>query len=122
MKIKLDENLPASLTAWLGELGHDVDTVPDEGLTGRPDTDVWQAAQAEGRFLITQDLDFSDVRRFVPGTHHGVLVLRLGSPSSRQLAARLRATFANEDVETWGGCFVVLSDLKLRVRRPRASN
>ena len=28
---------------------------------------MWQAAQAAGRVLVTQDLDFSDVRTFSPG-------------------------------------------------------
>ena len=60
MRIKLDENLPAGLADKLATLGHDVDTVADENLSGRPDPDVWQAAQQEQRFFITQDLDFSD--------------------------------------------------------------
>ena len=63
MKIKLDENLPDRLVAVLTGLGHNVDTVRTEHLTGRADPDVWSAAQAYARFLITQDLDFSDVRR-----------------------------------------------------------
>ena len=62
MKVKLDENLPARLVPILHQHGHDVDTVPDEHLSGRPDTEIWQATSAEGRFLITQDLDFSDIR------------------------------------------------------------
>lgn len=66
MKIKIDENLPASLKASLSSLGHVTDTVPDEGLKSRPDPDIWEAAQKTNRFLITQDLDFSDIRRFVP--------------------------------------------------------
>ncbi len=69
MKIKLDENLPARLATLLESMGHQVDTVADEGLTGKPDSDVWIAAQKESRFLITQDLDFSDTRLFQPGTH-----------------------------------------------------
>ena len=40
MKIKLDENLPASATAILRAAGHDVDTVVSEGLTGAPDPDT----------------------------------------------------------------------------------
>jgi len=40
--------------------GYDVDTVPAERLNGKPDELVWQAACADGRFLITQYLDFSD--------------------------------------------------------------
>ena len=101
MRIKLDENLPASLAIDLRESGHDVETVPEEGLQGRPDTDVWAAAQEEGRFLLTQDLDFSDIRKFAPGTHHGLILVRLRLPSRRVLASRLVNVFKTEAVETW---------------------
>ena len=82
MKIKLDENLPAALATRLRGLGHDVETVREEGLEGKKDDRIWISAQSEGRFLITQDLDFSDARRFVPGSHSGILLVRLknGSP------------------------------------------
>jgi predicted nuclease of predicted toxin-antitoxin system len=46
MRIKLDENLPESPLASLTSLGHNVNNVRLEGLSGRPDPDVWQAAQA----------------------------------------------------------------------------
>jgi predicted nuclease of predicted toxin-antitoxin system len=81
MKIKLDENLPAGLVESLADLGHDVDSVPQEALAGQPDSRVWDAAQEAQRFLVTQDLDFSDVRRFAPGTHQGILLVRLSNPS-----------------------------------------
>ncbi|MBM3275598.1 MAG: DUF5615 family PIN-like protein [Candidatus Sericytochromatia bacterium] len=32
-----DENMPLPLAMALRSLGHDVDTVPDEGLAGRDD-------------------------------------------------------------------------------------
>ena len=118
MRIKLDENLPLQLEPVLGALGHDVDTVASEGLAGRDDDAVWKGAQSSGRFLITQDLDFSDVRRFAPGTHHGVLLVRLGSPGRQALTQRVEAIFSTERVEEWAGCFVVATDRKLRVRRP----
>jgi len=118
MNIKLDENLPASLSSVLGSRGHEVQTVPQEKLAGANDITVWEAAQREGRFFITQDLDFSDVRRFIPGTHHGLLLLRLRIPSRRALVERVRRIFEDEDVESWAGCFVVASDHKIRTRRP----
>lgn len=62
MKFKLDEYIPKSAPTRLAALGYDVDTVLDEQLGGRSDEDVWAAAQAEGRFLVTHDLDFSDTR------------------------------------------------------------
>lgn len=119
MKVKLDENLPARLVRMLVELGHDTDTVPQEGFTGRSDTDIWAAAQTAERFLITQDLDFSDIRRFTPGTHHGLLLVRLRVPGRAALARRIQAIFQTEPVETWKRAFVVVTDHKLRVRRPK---
>jgi predicted nuclease of predicted toxin-antitoxin system len=80
VKIKLDENIPAGLVPALEGLGHAVDTVASEGLKGALDESVWAVARARGRFLVTQDLDFSDIRRFAPGTHPGLLLVRLREP------------------------------------------
>jgi predicted nuclease of predicted toxin-antitoxin system len=116
MKLKLDENIPAPVAKVLTALGHDVDTVLSENLRGRPDHEVWNAAQRGERFLITQDLDFSDVRGFRPGTHGGPLLLRLRDPGLRALSRRIKAIFRSEDVEAWRRCFVVVSERKIRVR------
>ena len=118
MRIKLDENLPDRLVAALTDLGHDVDTVVLEYLAGKDDAAVWQAAQQPDRFLITQDLDFSDIRRFTPGTHHGLLLVRLRFPGRAALFDRIQSLFAVEEVSMWTGCLVVASERKLRVRRP----
>ena len=117
MKIKLDENFPTRLVGVLGRLGHDVDTVPAEGFAGKSDAEVWSAACDTGRFFVTQDLDFSDVRRFTPGTHPGLLLVRLREPGALALAERVEAVFAKEQVEQWARCFVVLTDRKIRIRR-----
>lgn len=118
MKIKLDEHLPIRLVQVLTQLGHEADTVAEEGLVGQNDASVWEAAQRAERFLITQDLDFSDVRRFTPGTHKGILLVRLREPGRVALLNRVRAVFQVENVEDWNGCFVVVTEHKIRVRRP----
>ncbi len=118
MNIKLDENLPVSLVDVLTAFGHDVDTVPDEGLAGHDDATIWATAQTGGRFFITQDLDFSDVRRFLPGTHNGLLLVRVRVPSRSGLLKRIEAIFTGEQVETWERCFVLATDHKIRVHRP----
>jgi predicted nuclease of predicted toxin-antitoxin system len=118
MRIKLDENLPTSLVEALVQLGHDADSVQQEGLQGSPDPDVWTAAQAAKRFLVTQDLDFSNVREFAPGTHYGLLLVRLANPSRRALKTYIESLFRAEDVERWARCFVVATDIKIRVRWP----
>ena len=88
MNIKLGENLPHQLIQLLTDLGHDVDTVREEHMAGRDDNVVWAAAQA-GRFLVTQDLDFSDARKYAPGTHEGLLLVRLPQPGRSALAERV---------------------------------
>ena len=118
MKIKLDENLPDRLVAVLIGLGHNVDTVRTEQLAGRADPDLWSAAQAAQRFLITQDLDFSDVRRYTPGTHAGLLLVRLTRPGRKALFERVATVFQTEKVEDWTGCLVVATEQKIRIRRP----
>lgn len=119
MRIKLDENLPESLLVSLASLGHDVDNVRAEGLGGAPDPQIWRAAQHNARFLITQDLDFSNLKQFAPGTHHGLLLLRLRAPGRVALARRLLNVFQSEDVTSWMRCFVLISDWKIRIRRPK---
>jgi predicted nuclease of predicted toxin-antitoxin system len=118
MKIKLDENLPTEAADLFADQGHDVHTVPGEKLAGRVDAAIFAAATGEGRLLITQDLDFSDVRKFKPGTHPGIVLIRLRDPSRRRILDRLRQVVGSVSIESWAQCFVVISNLKLRIRRP----
>lgn len=118
MRLKLDENLPESLVTALASLGHDVDNVRLEGMAGQSDRSVWQAAQGAGRLLITQDLDFSDVRQFQPGAHHGLMLVRLRVPGRRALASRIAGAFRSADASSWPRCFILLTESKLRVHRP----
>lgn len=110
--------MPAILADDLTRLGHGCDTVIDEGLKGQPDSRVWDSVQREQRFLVTQDLDFSDIRKFEPGSHAGILLVRLALPGRQALANRLRQIFATENVESWTRCFVVATERKIRIRRP----
>lgn len=118
MKIKLDENLPAALAEELRKLGYDTHTSPEKGLAGAIDPTIWAAAQSEGRFLITQDLDFSDIRRFAPGTHAGILLMRLRNPGRIALTQTVAYLFRYEEVAAWSGCFIVATERKVRVHRP----
>jgi hypothetical protein len=72
----------------------------------------------EQRFLITQDLDFSNVKQFAPGTHAGILLVRLRVPGRLALMQSVMRLFAEETVDDWIGCFLVLTERKLRIHRP----
>jgi predicted nuclease of predicted toxin-antitoxin system len=117
MRILLDENLPADLIGVLQALGHDVEHVYSKALSGRPDADVRALAEAEQRMLITQDIRFADARHFTPGAHAGFVLVRLKQEGLRAIIAKLRTVFETEPVESWRGCFVVIGENKIRVRR-----
>ncbi len=116
MKVRLDAGLPAGLVQALSDLGHDVDAVPPEGGS---DAEVWAAAQRDGRFLVTQTLDVSDPARYVPGTHRGLLLVRLREPGRKALSEHVQILFETEEVARWASCCVVSTDRKLRIRSAR---
>jgi len=80
LRFKFDENLDPRLIPLLEAEGHEVDTVPDEQLSGKPDTVIYQAAMSTGRTLITLDLDFSNPLRFPTGETEGIIVIRPPRP------------------------------------------
>jgi len=118
MLVKLDENLSRSHVALLHQFGHQADRVHDEGLSGANDALVWQRVCDEGRFLITLDLDFSDIRRFQPGTHPGILLLRLRSSSNRAVHDVLSRVIHEHSLASLAGCLVVADEVQTRIRRP----
>src|ERR1700761_9400443 len=77
MRIKVDEDLPRVVTTLLVAAGFiDTKSVIDQRMGGWSDEALWEAVQEEGRFLITADKGFADVRSHPPGGHAGVLLLR----------------------------------------------
>ena len=89
MKFKLDENLGSRTAGLIAEAGHDVETVAQENLSGTNDGRLLQVCIAEGRCLISLDLDFADVLRFPPRNTPGIAVLRLPRVASLSLLTGL---------------------------------
>jgi predicted nuclease of predicted toxin-antitoxin system len=117
VRVKLDENVPAGAVAVFTGAGHDVHTVPDEDLAGRPDGDVWAACVAERRMLVTFDLGFGDIRAYPPATHSGVVLLRLADQRPEAVADVLRRFLADYDLDALSGHLVVVTDTVVRLRR-----
>jgi len=116
--VKLDENLGQTHVRFLQDLGYQADRVHDEGLSGADDDTVWRKVVSEGRFLITLDLDFSDIRRFQLGSHPGILLIRARSKGRGAVLAVLRRVLAEQRLEELRGCLAVADDDLTRVRRP----
>lgn len=118
MRVKLDENLPVSAVLIFVAAGHDVDTVEDEGLAGSDDPTVSRVASEVERLVVTLDRGFGDTQRYPPGSHAGILVLRLDDQSAASIRRALSTLVAITDLDALAGCVAVFRDGSLRVRRP----
>jgi predicted nuclease of predicted toxin-antitoxin system len=106
----LDENLGLRVQAVLRSAGYDAATVLDEGLGGATDPALWEVCQAEGRCLITLDLDFAQVLRFPPAESAGIVVLRPGARIQPATIASLALQVVDrieEGFRPWGRLWVV---------------
>lgn len=120
MKLKLDENLPQDLADYLTRHGHDVDTVPDEGLAGADDAAVLRAASSEDRMLLTLDRGFGDVRAYPPGSRPGIVVLRPISQDTETISGLVGRLLDVGGLEVLRGCTVVVEPERVRIRRPNS--
>ena len=77
MRFTLDANLPVELVTDLRDLGHDADTVADEGLRSAADPAVVDAASAADRILFTLDKGIANLQRYPIHPHAGVVLFRL---------------------------------------------
>lgn len=87
-------------------------------MGGFKDPALWEAVQAHHQFLITADKGFGDVRRYPPGTHGGILLLRPSEDGIRPLLDLVDQTLASiPSLETLEGLLAVASPQGLRIKR-----
>ncbi len=118
MKLKLDENLPHDLATALRGDGHDVHTVVEEQLAGESDPVVVAAATDEGRILLTLDRGIGDLRRYPPGSHAGILVLRPSAQDPDSILALIQRLVRTHPIDELRGCVSIVEPRQVRIRRP----
>ncbi|MGB2676989.1 MAG: DUF5615 family PIN-like protein [Candidatus Acidiferrum sp.] len=94
MKFKVDENLPLECASCLRDAGYDAETAGWEKLSGADDAQLFESCQAEGRILITLDLDFANVYAYPPSSSAGIVVLRPRRQDTRTIVSLLKRMLA----------------------------
>lgn len=115
MRFKIDEDLPRDITTTLRTHGHDAISVLDEVLGGAPDVRVWEAAQRERRCLLTADKGFADVNKYPPGTHGGIILLRLPRESRAGYIQLVEGLLAQFRITAAQGAIVTVSPQAIRI-------
>lgn len=119
MRVKVDEDLPRAAAIILREAGYEAIGVREQSMGGYADAALWRAVQAEGRFLVTADKGFADIRFYAPGTHAGVLLLRPEQDGIRPVIELLERVLANFALETLAEAVAVATPRGVRIRRER---
>lgn len=115
----IDESLPRAVGRVLVAAGHDVIDARDVGLRGAPDDDVMARAISEARTVVAGDTDFANTLRFPPGSHAGIVVLRLPNewdPATRATRAAQAISEALQSGIT--GVLIIVDPARIRVLRP----
>jgi predicted nuclease of predicted toxin-antitoxin system len=115
----VDEAAPLVLAGVLRALGHEANHVIEMGYAGINDDEVVARARIIDAVVISPDLDFSDERRFAPGTHPGIVILRIPFERSPEAFVRLAARRITDlDEADIHGNIVILEPTTTRIRRP----
>ena len=119
MHIKVDEDLPLLAADMLRARGYEASTVREQSLGGTKDPVLWQTVQQHGQFLVTADKGFGDLRKYPPGSHGGVLVLRPADDGIQPLLDLMSQVLSTvPDLRMLEGLLAVASPQGLRIRRP----
>jgi len=116
-RLLLDQGLPRSTAALLGQGGWDVTHVSDIGMSRAGDTEVLQRARADSRVCVTLDADFHSL--LAAGGERGPSVIRIRKEGldARALAALLEAIWPRLEDALDSGALVTVTERSVRVRR-----
>ena len=116
MRVKIDENLPIEFKRLFAESGHDAETVFDESMGGAIDVEVASVCIAEDRVLVTQDLDFADIRAYPPSEYSGIVVFRLANQGRDQLLQVGAALIETLTKSSPAGQLWIVEEARVRIR------
>ena len=99
------------------DTGHDVVHLRDEQLHRMADPDIFAKAGAEGRAVLTFDLDFGEILANTGERGVSVVIFRLQDTRTDRVIERLRDLLAQSSQAILEGAIIVVEDAQHRVRR-----
>ena len=81
-----------------------------------PNGEIFQKATAEGRVILTFDLDFGEIVALSRGSSTSVVVFRLRDTRSDKVIARLERVLEESSAALDRGAIVIVEDGRHRVR------
>jgi predicted nuclease of predicted toxin-antitoxin system len=116
MRFLADMGLAQSTVAFLRAEGHDAVHLRDQGLQQSEDIEIVQKARAEGRVILTHDLDFGRIVALGGTRVPSVITLRLSDMRPNQVNQYLIAVLERFTEQLEMGALVSVTDGGIRVR------
>jgi predicted nuclease of predicted toxin-antitoxin system len=85
-------------------------------LGGAADAGIAAVCIGEQRVLVTQDLDFSDIRAYPPREHAGIIVFRLPSADRDAVLEVAASLIARLATSSPSGQLWIVEDSRIRIR------
>jgi len=118
LKFLTDQDVYVVTVRFLRELGHDVLTAAEAGLSRSDDSALLARAVQEGRIMVTRDKDYGGLV-FVNRLGAGVILLRLKPETLQSAHERLALVLKKYTAEELADAFVVVEPGQHRFRKLR---
>ena len=116
MKFLADMGLARSTVAFLRAQGHDAVHLRDQGLQRLEDEEIIEKARAEGRVILTHDLDFGRIIAVSRASVPSVVTFRLNDMQTAQVNRYLAEVLAHFAEQLKAGALVSVNERGIRVR------
>ncbi len=116
-RVKIDEDLLRQIAGLVAAQDYDAATVVGQGWQRASDDELWSRVQHEGRWLMTADMGFADLRRHPAGSHAGVILLRAQEESRRAYLDLAAIALDRLKLDELAGAVVVVTYRGVRIRR-----
>jgi len=116
MKFLADMGIARSTVAFLHTRGYDAVHLRDEGLQRLDDEQIIEKARAEGRVILTHDLDFSRIIALSQARLPSVITFRLEDMRPPQVNHYLWEVLTRFAKQLEAGALVSVTERGIRVR------
>jgi predicted nuclease of predicted toxin-antitoxin system len=117
MKFPADACISLATVRALRAAGHDATHLREQGLQRLPDAPVMEMAAAEGRTVLTFDLDFADLLALRLASSPSVVIFRLHDETPASVHPRLMHVIDARRTELEHGALIMVEDSRYRLRR-----
>ena len=117
MKFLADMGISPRAVEYLRTVGHDAVHLHELGLDRMADSEILTKARAEGRVVLTHDLDFGDLLAASQAVLPSVVIFRLPDMRPGSVIRHLDAILAQHLQALESGAILSVSERRVRLRR-----